>query len=276
MEVFGQGRGRHRRRERHRQGHRRSAGTGRCDGRDRRHHGSQRQKAAEEIGRSAIAVACDVSNRASVAAMTAEVKRQVGPVAVLIANAGVTVFEELTEMSDADVDWVIDVSLYGVTHCYPGVAPRHDRGARRPCRRHVLAAALMAPFVGKHAPYCAAKAGIIGMILSLRADLGKYNVGASVLCPGAVQSQIHGSPRYRPAQYGGPRDAVAAMPQDVRAIGRPAVEAGQMVLNAIRNDRPVIVTDPSHRPGFEQVSCAWCSKPSTMPPPSTRALAGKA
>jgi hypothetical protein len=42
------------------------------------------------------------------------------------------------------------------------------------------------------------------------------------------------------------------MPQDVRAIGRPAVEAGQMVLKAIRNDRPVIVTDPSHRAGFEQ------------------------
>ena len=54
------------------------------------------------------------------------------------------------------------------------------------------AAALLAPFVGEHAPYCAAKAGIIGLILSLRADLGKYNVGASVLCPGAVQSQIHG------------------------------------------------------------------------------------
>ena len=35
-------------------------------------------------------------------------------------------------------------------------------------------------------------------------------------------------------------------------IGRPATEAGQMVLNAIRNDRAVIVTDPSHRPGFDQ------------------------
>jgi NAD(P)-dependent dehydrogenase (short-subunit alcohol dehydrogenase family) len=210
------------------------------------------RKTADEIGRGAIAVACDVSDRASVAAMKAAVNRQVGPAAVLIANAGVTVFEELTEMSDADVDWVIDVSLYGVTHCIQAFVP--DMIAARD--GHIVAtssaAALMAPFVGEHAPYCAAKAGIIGMILSLRADLGKYNVGASVLCPGAVQSQIHRSPRYRPAQYGGPRDALASMPQDVRAIGRPAVEAGQMVLKAIRNDRPVIVTDPSHRAGFEQ------------------------
>jgi NAD(P)-dependent dehydrogenase (short-subunit alcohol dehydrogenase family) len=210
------------------------------------------RKTVEEIGHGAIAVVCDVSDRASVAAMKAEVNRRLGPVALLIANAGVTIFEELTKMSDEDVDWVIDVSLYGVTHCIQAFLP--DMIAAR--EGHIVAtasaAALMAPFVGEHAPYCAAKAGIIGMILSLRRDLDKHGVGASVLCPGAVQSQIHASPRYRPAQYGGPRDAVAAMPQDVRAIGRPAVEAGQMVLNAIRNDRPVIVTDPSHRPGFER------------------------
>ena len=211
--------------------------------------------AAEEINRAggrAIAVACDVTDRASVAQMKAEVNRQLGPVSLLIANAGVTVFEELTDMSDDDVDWVIDVSLYGVTHCIQAFLP--DMIAAR--EGHIVAtastAALMAPFIGEHAPYVAAKAGIVGMIMSLRADLGKYNVGASVLCPGAVQSSIHDSPRYRPAHYGGPRDAVASMPQDVRAIGRPAIEAGQMVVNAIRNDRAVIVTDPSHRQGFEQ------------------------
>jgi NAD(P)-dependent dehydrogenase (short-subunit alcohol dehydrogenase family) len=210
------------------------------------------RKTADEIGRGAVAVVCDVSERTSVAEMKAEVSRRLGPVGVLIANAGVTVFEELTRMSDDDVDWVIDVSLYGVTHCIQAFLPEMIAAREGHIVATASAAALMAPFVGEHAPYCAAKAGIIGMILSLRADLGKYNVGASVLCPGAVQSQIHGSPRYRPAQYGGPRDGVATMPQDVRAIGRPAVEAGQMVLNAIRNDRPVIVTDPSHRSGFEQ------------------------
>lgn len=208
--------------------------------------------AAAEIGRGAIAAACDVSDRASVAAMKADVESRLGRPAILIANAGVTVFEELTDMSDADVDWVIDVSLYGVTHCIQAFLPGMIAAGEGHIVATASAAALMAPYVGEHAPYVAAKNGIIGMILSLRADIGKYGVGASVLCPGAVQSQIHGSPRYRPAQYGGPRDAVAAMPQDVRAIGRPAVEAGQMVLNAIRHDRPVIVTDPSHRGGFEQ------------------------
>lgn len=213
-------------------------------------------KAAAEIGGGAIAVACDVSDRASVAAMKAEVNRQLGPVALLIANAGVTMFEELTDMSDHDVDWVIDVSLYGVTHCIQAFLP--DMIAAR--EGHIVAtssvAALMAPFIGAHAPYVAAKAGIIGMILSLRADIGKYGVGASVLCPSAVQSRIDDSPRYRPASYGGPSEGTVTLPietgEDIRQHGRPAVEAGEMVLNAIRNDRAVIVTDPSHRRGFEQ------------------------
>jgi NAD(P)-dependent dehydrogenase (short-subunit alcohol dehydrogenase family) len=184
--------------------------------------------------------------------MKAEANSRLGPISLLVANAGVTLFEELQDMSDTDVDWVIDVSLYGVTHCIQAFLP--DMIAAR--EGHIVAtasaAALMAPFVGEHAPYVAAKAGIVGMILSLRADLGKYNVGASVLCPGAVRSQIHASRSYRPSGYGGPSDEAATMPQDVRLIGRPATEAGQMVLNAIRNDRAVIVTDPSHRRGFEQ------------------------
>ena len=207
---------------------------------------------AAELGGDAIAVACDVTDRASVAAMKAEVNRRLGPVSLLVANAGVTVFEELTDMSDQDVDWVIDVSLYGVTHCVQAFLPDMIAAHEGHIVATASAAALMAPFVGEHAPYVAAKAGIIGMILSLRADLGKYNVGASALCPGAVQSGIADSPRYRPASYGGPSDPVSTMPQDVRAIGRPATEAGQMVLNAIRHDRAVIVTDPSHRRGFEQ------------------------
>jgi NAD(P)-dependent dehydrogenase (short-subunit alcohol dehydrogenase family) len=213
---------------------------------------SDAARAAAEIGHGAIAVACDVSDRAAVRAMKAEVNRRLGAVQLLVANAGVTLFDELTAMSDADVDWVIDVSLYGVVHCVQAFLP--DMIAAR--TGHVVAtasaAALMAPFVGEHAPYVAAKAGIVGLIFSLLPDLGKHGVGASVLCPGAVQSRIAASPRYRPARYGGPREGETAMPQDVRAIGRPALEVGQMVLEAIRANRPVIVTDPSHRPGFDQ------------------------
>jgi len=194
------------------------------------------RKVAAEIeaaGGRAIALACDVSGRASVAAMRDKAESALGPISLLIANAGVTMFEELTDMSDADVDWVIDVSLYGVVHCVqafvPGMIERREG--------HIVATAsvagLMAPFIGQHAPYCGAKAGIIGFMLSLRPDLAKHNVGASVLCPSAVQSRITDSPLYRPVRYGGPAKGEVTLPEgagaDGLAAGRPAEEAGEMV-----------------------------------------------
>jgi len=207
-------------------------------------------------GGRAVAIGCDVTDRASVKAMKAEVNRLLGPVSLLIANAGVTLFEQFTEMSDADIDWIIDVSLYGVIHCMQAFLP--DMIAAR--SGHVVAtassAALLAPFVGAHAPYAAAKSGIVGLMLSLRRDLEKSGVGASVLCPGAVESRIVDSPRYRPAQYGGPRDVTITLPtaekQEDRSVWRPAEEAGEMVLKAIRRNRAIIVTDGGHRRLFEQ------------------------
>ncbi|MCB2059748.1 MAG: SDR family NAD(P)-dependent oxidoreductase [Novosphingobium sp.] len=213
----------------------------------------------DEIVRSggrAVAIACDVSDRASVAEMKQQANRELGPVSLLIANAGVTMFEELTDMSDEDVDWVIDVSLYGVVHCVQAFVP--DMIAAR--EGHIVATAsvagLLAPFIGRHAPYCAAKAGIIGFILSLRSDLEKHGVGASVLCPSAVESRITDSPLYRPARYGGAQQGEVSLPAGAgehgHAQSRPALEAADMVIESIRANRAVIVTDPTHRVGFER------------------------
>lgn len=210
----------------------------------------------EAAGGRAVAIGCDVSDRGSVAAMKERAEQALGPVSLLVANAGVTMFEELTDMSNDDVDWVIDVSLYGVVHCVQAFVP----GMIEKGEGHIVATAsiagLLAPFIGEHAPYCAAKAGIIGFILSLRVDLDKYGVGASVLCPGAVESRITDSPLYRPARYGGPRQGAVTLPdgaaQDGLLVGRPASEVGDMVVEAIGANRAVIVTDSTQRPGFER------------------------
>lgn len=214
------------------------------------------QAVAAEIaqaGGRAVAVHCDVSDRASVKAMRDAAERELGPVSILVANAGVTLFEGLTGMSDADVDWVIDVSLYGVVHCVQAFLPAMiERGAG-----HIVATAssagLLAPFHDNHAPYCGAKAGIIGFILALRNEVARHNVGASVLCPGYVESRITESKSYRPPSYGGPTDGTVVLPLagTNHPPARPAEEAGEMVAQAIERNRAIISTDASHRPGFE-------------------------
>ncbi|TAL04038.1 MAG: SDR family oxidoreductase, partial [Rhodospirillaceae bacterium] len=128
----------------------------------------------KKAGGSAVAVACDVSDRTSVRKMKAEANQALGNVSLLFANAGATSFERLTDMSDDDVDWIIQVNLMGVTNCLTTFLP--DMIAARD--GHVVATASMAgmlpAWIPQHAPYSAAKMGIIGMILNMRMELAEF------------------------------------------------------------------------------------------------------
>jgi NAD(P)-dependent dehydrogenase (short-subunit alcohol dehydrogenase family) len=105
-------------------------------------------------------------------------------------------------------------------------------------------------------PYTAAKAGVIGMMLNLRAELSELGIGCSVLCPGGVVTRIHETFRYRPARFGGPsqerlKAAPRAFLQHTEKLHfRPPEEVAQMVLRAVREDRPMIVTDATQREIF--------------------------
>jgi NAD(P)-dependent dehydrogenase (short-subunit alcohol dehydrogenase family) len=107
-------------------------------------------------------------------------------------------------------------------------------------------------------PYTAAKAGVIGMMLNLRMELAQCGVGCTVLCPGGVATRIHETPRYRPARFGGPsqerlKAAPRAFVQHTEKLQfRPPEEVARMVLDAVRADRAIVVTDASQREIFLQ------------------------
>ncbi len=193
------------------------------------------------------------SDRASVKAMREEAVRSLGPISILAANAGVTLFEDLADMTDENVDWVIDISLYGVVHCVQAFLPAMLAAGEGHIVATASSAGLLAPYHNQHAPYCGAKAGIIGFILALRNEVASRGVGASVLCPGFVESRITESKSYRPGRYGGPTDGTVVLPlQGINhPPARPAEQAGQMVVNAILRNRAVISTDGNLRQGFE-------------------------
>ena len=192
----------------------------------------------EAEGGKAAALHCDVTDRASVSAMKAAANSALGPVQLLVANAGVTMFELLEDMTDAEVDWVIDVSLYGVVHCIQAFQQDMIAAGEGHLVATASTAGLMAPFHERHAPYCGAKAGIIGFMLALRRDLEKHGVGASVLCPGFVASSIAQSHRYRPEAYGGPNEREVVLPLQGGGGGHP----------------------PARRP---RKRARWCSAPSS-------------
>jgi NAD(P)-dependent dehydrogenase (short-subunit alcohol dehydrogenase family) len=210
----------------------------------------------KETGGSALAVTCDVGDRASVKAMKDEANRTFGTVSLLFANAGVSSLQRFSDMSDDEVDWVIQINLFGVSNCLRVFLP--DMVATR--SGHVIAtsstAGMLPASISYLTAYSAAKAGVIGMMLNLRGELSKAGVGCTVFCPGQVTSQITQSPKYRPDRFGGPSDEMAMPPSDFvipeHMNIRSAEEVAQMVLIAMRKNRPVVLTDSTMRQSFQE------------------------
>ncbi len=217
------------------------------------------QKVADEIiaaGGAAVAVHCDVCERDAVVAAKRQVEEQLGPVSLLFANAGATSFERITDMTENDVDWILQVNLMGVTNCvlafYPDMVAARDG--------HIFATAstagLMPTFVPYHAPYSAAKMGIIGMLLNLSVEAAEFNVGCTVLCPGGVQSGMKdNNASYRPARFGGPGEGGIKIPKEFAAhddlVFRPADEVAKLCLQAVVNNRPMVISDARMRKTFQ-------------------------
>jgi NAD(P)-dependent dehydrogenase (short-subunit alcohol dehydrogenase family) len=210
----------------------------------------------ERAGGTALAVACDVSDRASVQSLKIRANAELGTISGLFANAGATSLERMTDLSDDDFDWITAVNFHGVSNCLRAFLP--DMIERR--AGHVVATAsmvgLIPSFLPHHVPYTASKAGVIAMMLNLREELAEVGVGCTVLCPGGVATRIGETPRYRPARFGGPFEATRKRPEAFlrahRIVFRPPEEVAQMVLLAVRENRPMVVTDASQRGDFIQ------------------------
>jgi NAD(P)-dependent dehydrogenase (short-subunit alcohol dehydrogenase family) len=206
-------------------------------------------------GGNAIAVVCDVCEYANVQKLKEEANKAFGTVGIVVANAGATSFEALTDMPIKDVEWILQVNLLGVTYCMHTFIP--DMIAARD--GHVAATASMAGmlpgWLPYHAPYSAAKMGIMGMMLNLRLELEDYNVGTSVYCPGGVQSGMNqNNAKYRPARFGGPRTEPVKIPGKT-FVGKKMSfytpdHVALMVVDAIRHNRPIVVDHADQRQDF--------------------------
>lgn len=218
------------------------------------------RKVADEInsgGGKAVAIHCDVCERDSIKQMKAEANAALGPVQLVFANAGATSFDPLMEMSDDDVDWIIQVNLMGVMYTTRAFLP--EMMAAR--EGHIIATASMAGllpgWIPVHAPYSAAKAGIIGLMMNLALELREFNIHTTSYCPGGVASGMkENNARYRPARFGGPAQGAVHITEASKGhtsmnFYTPAAIA-PMVLNAVRNNRPFVFDHPEQRRFFRE------------------------
>jgi 3-oxoacyl-[acyl-carrier protein] reductase len=135
-----------------------------------------------------LGVQCDVTDPGQVEAAFAQVESALGPVEVLVANAGITRDTLLMRMSDEDWDQVIATNLTG--------AFRVARRAARPMIRGRFGRIVfISSVVGQmgsagQVNYAASKSGLVGMARSLARELGSRGVTANVVAPGFIKTDM--------------------------------------------------------------------------------------
>jgi NAD(P)-dependent dehydrogenase (short-subunit alcohol dehydrogenase family) len=210
---------------------------------------SAEELAAEQI--KAVAVRCDVTERASVQAAALEAVAAFGKVHIVCNNAGVGVGGPVGTVSEKDWDWILDVNLKGVVHGTSVFVPlirSHGEGG------HIVNTASMAGMLSPPGmePYSATKFAVVAMSEGWAAQLAPENIGVSALCPGFVRTRIHESGRTRQEKYGGAGEVdplgqgASSAAEAVLSGIEPEVVAAR-VLEAIRDGETYIFTHPNMR-----------------------------
>jgi 3-oxoacyl-[acyl-carrier protein] reductase len=145
-------------------------------------------QAIEAKGGRAAAVRADVSQAAEVARMVAEAERVLGPIDVLVNNAGIGLVRGLDDLTEADFDLTIAVNLKSAFLCTQAVIP--GMRARKWGRIINISsgAARGAGGVGPH--YNASKAGIEGMTRGYAARLVKDGITVNAVAPSLIETDM--------------------------------------------------------------------------------------
>ena len=133
-------------------------------------------------------VRCDVTDPDSVDAAFAAVEAELGPVEVVVSNAGITDDTLLMRMKDEQFTRVLDANLSGAFR----VAKRASRGMLRAKFGRIV---FIGSVVGQSGTagqvnYASSKAGLIGMARSLTRELGSRNITANVVAPGFIDTDM--------------------------------------------------------------------------------------
>ncbi len=203
------------------------------------------QAAAGELG--AVGIEADVSDRGSVQALAESAVRHFGTVHVVCNNAGVGPMAPIADLTMDDWQWIIGVNLFGVIH---GVQAFLPILRENPDGGHIVNTASMAGLVATPGlgAYSVTKFGVVALTEALAAELRQEGskVGATVLCPGTVRTNIDTSSRNRPAHLADRGLADVDISRDDNPAYRwiSPDEAGAVVVRAITRGDLYALTHP--------------------------------
>lgn len=135
-----------------------------------------------------LAVRCDQTDTEQVEAAVAEVEASLGPIEVLVANAGMTDDGLALSMTDERFAGVLDANLHGTFR----VVRRVSRSMLRKKRGRIVLISSVVAFAGAagQVNYAASKAGLVGLARSLARELGSRSITTNVVAPGFVDTDM--------------------------------------------------------------------------------------
>jgi 3-oxoacyl-[acyl-carrier protein] reductase len=133
-------------------------------------------------------VQCDITDSDAVDAAFTTVENELGPVEVVVANAGITDDTLLLRMSEEQFERVIDTNLTGAFR----VAKRASaKMLRARWGRIIFISSVVGLYGGPgQVNYAASKAGLVGMARSITRELGSRNITANVVAPGFIETEM--------------------------------------------------------------------------------------
>jgi NAD(P)-dependent dehydrogenase (short-subunit alcohol dehydrogenase family) len=144
----------------------------------------------EAGGGTCLPVACDVTDRQSIIAAIAAAEERLGPLSILVNNAGVVVSKPLFEHTEEDWDYVVDTNLKGAWLAAREFA-HHLVEKKRPGRIINISSILASHTIGRLPAYCAAKAGLSHLTQVLAMELARYGILVNALAPGYIKTDFN-------------------------------------------------------------------------------------
>lgn len=223
----------------------------------RQDHLDEAMAKLSDAGIDAMPVHLDITDPAAYERAADEVEATMGPVQLLFNTAGVSIFGPMQNATREDWEWQINVNLWGVIN---GIQVFLPRMLARGDDCHIVNTASMSAFVSLPGTsiYTTTKMAVRGLTECLSMDLKDSKVGVSLLCPGAVNSNIHEAVLTRPKHlertgyYGADPEAFARLKKVIESGMEPETLA-RRVLDGVRDNQLYILPYPEFHGTLEDI-----------------------
>lgn len=142
----------------------------------------------EALGGKAVALPADVQSESSLRAAADKLRADLGPIDVLIANAGIGPTRDAAEINAEEVAGVINVNVIGASNSVAAVIP--EMVARKSGQLVVISSLAAYRGLPRSAAYCASKAAVSAFFESLRLDLEPRGIAVTIIHPGFIKTPL--------------------------------------------------------------------------------------